>query len=215
MILEELKKYIKRKLGYPVINIEIGDTQLSDCVSDAFDMYSEFHMNGADIAYIIHDLIQGQNEYILESTVQEVWGVVSNHYNVGTDESLLLSPFYMGNELLSSSCNMIDVEIFRQNLKNVENYLQKEIAYEFNSTTKKFTVFEKPLHNQKIALQIYKGLSSPSEAYDDMWFKKYCVSLAGRQWGTNLSKYVGGKMPGGLNSMVKKYIQDIIKWYWI
>jgi hypothetical protein len=205
MRIEELKKYIKRKLGYPVINIEIGDTQLSDVISDAFEMYSEFHMNGVDIGYIIHDLITNQTEYILDQTIREVWGVVSSGYNTVTDEPLLLTPFYLGNEDLGGSFNLISVEIFRQNMANVKNYLEKEIAYEFNPTTKKFTVFETPIKNQKIALHVYKGHETPSLIYTDMWFKKYCVALAGVQWGTNLSKYSGGKMPGGIEFNTEIY----------
>ena len=205
MRIEELKKYIKRKLGYPVINVEVGDTQLSDVVSDAFEMYSEFHVNGFDVGYIIVDLIKDQNEYILDATIREVWGVVSSDYNMSSDEPLLLSPFYLGNEDLGSSVELIDVEIFRQNIKNVKNYLEKEIAYDYNSTTKKFTVFETPTQNQKIALQVYKGHETPSLIYTDMWFKKYCVALAGIQWGTNLSKYTGGKMPGGLEFNTELY----------
>lgn len=198
MRIEELKKYIKRKLGYPVINVEIGDTQLSDVIADAFEMFSEFHLNGADVGYLLYKIKKNQTEYILDNEIQEVCGIITSNFNSGTEEDLLLSPFYLGNELLTSSFDLIDIEIFRQNFRNIKNYLEKEIAYEFNSSTKKFTLFEIPKYNQTIALQVYKGHKNPSVIYNDMWYKKYCVALAGVQWGTNLSKYVGGKMPGGV-----------------
>ena len=200
MNIEHLKGYIKRKLGYPVINIEIDDTQLSDAINDAFEMFSEFHVNGTDVGYIFLDLVVDQQEYTLGASVYEVLEILGSNVNItgNDDQGLLLSPFYLGNAPGYTS-NLIDVEIFRQNFANFKNYFSKELLWEFNHETKKLTLHEIPTKSIKIALKVYIGHIDPSTIYGDFWFKKYCVSLAGIQWATNLSKYEGGKLPGGVN----------------
>jgi hypothetical protein len=51
-----------------------------------------------------------------------------------------------------------------------------------------------------IAMEVYRALDPESynEVYDDMWLKAYTTSLFKRQWGTNLKKYSGMQMPGGI-----------------
>lgn len=201
MNIEHLKGYIKRKLGYPVINIEIDDTQLSDAINDSFEMYSEFHVNGTDLGYIFLDVISGQSEYILDASVYEVLQVLTSGIGISggdEDQGLLLSPFYLGNPTGYSS-SLIDVEIFRQNFSNFKNYFGKEQMWEFNHETKKLTLHEIPTTSYKSALEIYKSHIDPTTIYGDFWFKKYAVALAGIAWGVNLSKYRGGKLPGGVS----------------
>lgn len=200
MNIEHLKGYIKRKLGHPVVNIEIDDTQLSDAITDAFEKFLEFHCSGTDIGYIFLDLIAGQQEYILDPSVYEVLGILKSNYNLnGSDEGMLLNPFYLGNPVIDfGGSNLIDVEIFRQNYQNFSNTFGKESMWEFNPVTKILTIHEIPENAIKIALKIYKGHIDPSTIYHDMWFKSFAVALAGIQWGNNLSKYIGGKLPGNV-----------------
>lgn len=200
MNIEHLKSYVKRKLGYPVVNIEIDDTQMSDCIDDTFMMFSEFHSSGVDIGYIFLDPIVDQQDYILDNSVYEVLGILNTNFNLsGDDDSMLLSPFYLGNTTGYAS-NLIDIEVFRQNFANLKNYLGKELMYEFNPVTKKLILHEIPKNSNKIAIKIYKGHPTADlpVIYEDMWFRKYCIALAGLQWANNLTKYRGGKMPGGV-----------------
>jgi hypothetical protein len=37
-----------------------------------------------------------------------------------------------------------------------------------------------------------------TDAWGDRWLARYCTSLIKRQWGTNLKKFEGMQMPGGL-----------------
>lgn len=199
MNIEHLKGYIKRKLGYPVINIEIDDTQMSDTIMDSFQMFSEFHCSGTDVGYVFLDLVVGQSEYILDESVYEVLGILRSNFNLSCeDEGILLSPFYLGNPT-GTTPDLIDIEIFRQNYANFSNVFGKEIMYEFNPSSKLLILHEIPENAIKVALKIYKGHIDPSTIYSDMWFKRYCVALAGIQWATNISKYEGGKLPGGVN----------------
>ena len=54
--------------------------------------------------------------------------------------------------------------------------------------------------DQYLLLEVYK-IVDPSvytEVYNDMWLKRYATALMKKQWGTNLSKFEGIQLPGGL-----------------
>jgi len=48
---EDLKNYCLRKLGSPVINIEIDDTQAYDRIDEAIEYFTERHYNGVEEVY--------------------------------------------------------------------------------------------------------------------------------------------------------------------
>ena len=41
--------------------------------------------------------------------------------------------------------------------------------------------------------------STFSEIFDDIWLKKYTTALIKKQWGSNLSKFEGVQLPGGVS----------------
>ena len=47
--------------------------------------------------------------------------------------------------------------------------------------------------------EVYRRLDPETytEAYNDMWLKKYSTALFKRQWGSNLLKFEGLQLPGG------------------
>lgn len=51
-----------------------------------------------------------------------------------------------------------------------------------------------------VSAEVYRAIDETvfSEVYDDIWVKKYTTALLKKQWGTNLKKYQGMQLPGGL-----------------
>ena len=47
---EELKQYALRKLGAPVIEINVDDAQLEDSIDDAIQIFNEYHFDGVERA---------------------------------------------------------------------------------------------------------------------------------------------------------------------
>lgn len=50
---EQLKDEILRRLGAPIIKIEVTRDQIYDCIQRALDLYAEYHYNGTNKSYII------------------------------------------------------------------------------------------------------------------------------------------------------------------
>lgn len=49
----ELGEYCLRKLGFPVIDINVDEDQLDDRIDDALQKYSEFHFDGTTTDYMV------------------------------------------------------------------------------------------------------------------------------------------------------------------
>ena len=41
-----LKDYAKRKLGHPVVELNLDDDQMEDCIDDALEYFQEYHFDG-------------------------------------------------------------------------------------------------------------------------------------------------------------------------
>jgi hypothetical protein len=55
-----LKEYIKRKLGAPVLEINIDDDQLDDRVDEALQYFREYHYDGSIKCYLKHQITQAE-----------------------------------------------------------------------------------------------------------------------------------------------------------
>ena len=61
-----LKEYALRRLGAPVIEINVDDAQLEDRIDDALQFFAEYHFDGVEKTYLKHVVTQDDidNEYI-------------------------------------------------------------------------------------------------------------------------------------------------------
>ena len=48
----ELKEYCLRKLGKPVIDINLADEQMNDMIDESIQMFQEYHFDGTEIHYL-------------------------------------------------------------------------------------------------------------------------------------------------------------------
>ena len=62
----ELKNYCLRRLGYPVLDINVDDDQMQDRIDDAIEFYRDYHYDGTERVYLKHVVTATDktNEYI-------------------------------------------------------------------------------------------------------------------------------------------------------
>ena len=51
--------YVKRQLGYPVLEINVADEQFDDLLDDAIQFFQERHFDGVELMYLKHVLTEG------------------------------------------------------------------------------------------------------------------------------------------------------------
>lgn len=70
---EELKEWVLRKLGYPMVRVELHDSQLEDCLKKSRDEFIKWASgNVTDEVFFTMELSSGINEYELPAGVTEV-----------------------------------------------------------------------------------------------------------------------------------------------
>ena len=215
---DQLKQYCLRQLGHPVIEINVDDDQLEDRIDEALQVWNDYHYDGSEKIYLKHQITQTDidNEYVSvgESTI----GIIKVH------------PI----ESTSSPTNMFDVRyqlrlndifdlsrqsltgytIAMQHLDLIENLFNQSPSFRFNRHSDKVYLdidWSKELTIGKYLLfECYKAVDPEelSDAYNDLWIKKYTTSLFKRQWGSNLLKYEGMQLPGGTTLNGRQIFDD-------
>jgi len=67
---QELKEYCLRKLGHPVLEINVDDDQIEDAIDDALQYYQEYHYDGVETMYLKHQITE--EDYIRFNESNEI-----------------------------------------------------------------------------------------------------------------------------------------------
>lgn len=208
----ELKQYIYRKLGHPVINVEVDETQLEDCIDEALKTFVESHYDACEIGYLALEVQAGVGEYTLPESIQDVMECLNIEGRSSStiwfaDEPLLIArPGGYGgmggaNEP-SDFYDVVSVHVWQQRMQLWEDTYKKWILYEFNQVSKKLMFPEAPEQNGIRILKVVQTATDVDDTglvVDSIWLKRYAVALARIQWGVNVGKYDGAQLPGGVS----------------
>ena len=74
------KDYCKRKLGWPVVELNIDDDQVEDCIDDSLQFFQEYHYDATENALLKHQITGStlklasapQELLLMERKLQEV-----------------------------------------------------------------------------------------------------------------------------------------------
>lgn len=108
---QELKDYCLRRLGYPVIEINVDDAQLEDRLDDALLLFGEMHYDGTERVFLPKQLAQIDldNKYINLEAPTLAAGVVVAAPAMDPDGNSILSVvrvFQMGDTMGGTSANL-------------------------------------------------------------------------------------------------------------
>ena len=205
---KDLVQYIYRKLGHPVIRVELAEEQLEDVIDEAIKTYTEQHLDACEIGYINVEVVAGQSDYTLAESVQDVLDCLNiegqnSSLFPWSDEPLLMPYPYYGYGYNVGFCgyyDVVDVEVFRQQYALWEDTIRHPVPFEFNQVTKHLNFPDAPDNDGVRVLKIWQAATDLTEnvIQDSLWLKKYAVALAKYQWGWNISKYTGAQLPGGV-----------------
>jgi ribosomal protein L28 len=286
---QQFKDYCLRRLGHPVIQINIDDDQLEDRVDDALQFFEDYHFDGCEKIYMKHQFtqedidrrwiycpdpvifvtgVQGfddstssinmfdlryqlrlhdlydftsvsyvsyeitmqhlrtlellfpgtpqfrfnrkQNKIFLDinwdSDAQVGKYVIIQCYRAMRPDTITLSGTLTGN---TSSNNMtgtsskFDQEILENDFITLSDGQEVQVR-KINSPTS--ITLAKPLSANISAVTMTKA--GVSDVWDDKFLKRYGTALIKYQWGSNLSKFAGIQMPGGVTLDGPRIMQE-------
>ena len=103
-----------------------------------------------------------------------------------------------------SSTSIINYDVVLRHLDFLDHVLVGEKPYRFNMHDNKLWVdmdWKNDLAvGEYLVIEAYRKLdpNTYTDVYNDLWLKRYTTTLFKKQWGTNLSKFAGVAMIGGV-----------------
>ena len=249
---QELIDYCLRRLGAPVLEINVDDDQIDDLVDDAFQYFQERHFDGVERMYLKYEIQQSDIDRGRASGTSGVGIVTTSATSTNIDGfGTTTSNFYENSNFIQIPDSVVGIEkVFKFDTSSISGgmfsikyQLFLNDLYYFNSVellqysmTKSYledidfllTTDKQVRYNKRqdrlyldidwnqqsagnfLVLDCYRILDPSDYAgvYNDSFVKKYLTSLIKRQWGQNLIKFRGVKLPGGIELNGREIYED-------
>ena len=243
---QELVDYCKRKLGAPVLEINVADEQIDDLVDDAIQFFQERHFDGVSQVFLKYEITQddidrGQQKVgLTTTTVNHNVGLTTSFNFTETGNYLQIPPDVIGvtkvfsfegsnsisNNMFSVKYQLFLNDVYYWGAIEMLSYAMTKTYLEdidFLLTTQKQIRFNKRMDRlyldidwssitagQFLIFDTYKVLDPNDYArvWNDSFLKPYLTALIKRQWGQNLIKFQGVKLPGGVELNGRQLYDD-------
>ena len=252
-----LVDYCLRKLGAPVLEINVDDDQLDDLVDDAIQLFNERHFDGVERMYLKYKLTQydidrgkannktgstntaGIVTTSADSTViPGVGSIISNWYEtsnfiqvpdsvVGVERIFKFDTSAISNGMFSVKYQLflndvafnlgynglLSYAMTKSYLEDIDMMLTTDKQIRYNKRQDRLYLdidWANENEDTFIILDCYRALdpNTFTGVYNDTFLKKYLTALIKRQWGQNLIKFTGVKLPGGIELNGRQIYDD-------
>jgi len=213
------KEYCLRRLGKPVIEINVDEDQVEDRIDDALQYYWDYHFDGTEKIYYKHLVTDADktNKYI--TVPDNVIGAV-NLFNIAdpsirSDDLFNIRYQIALNDLYTlTSVSMVPYYMVMEHLSLISEMLVGKQLLRFNRHMNRLYIDMdwNSLSNEYLLVEAYQ-IIDPTEYVDvwkDQWLMRYATALIKRQWGSNLTKFTGMQLPGGLTFNGEKIYNDAV-----
>jgi len=204
---DEFISYCMRKLGAPVIEINVDEAQVQDRINDALQMFFDYHVDGAERTYIIHKItdVDLLNNYItVPDNVLVVTNIMKNGGSNGSGFNLtnnLQMKAYFSDMISQSFEGGVGKYVMSKSYLNTFNdILGSQITLiEHNFYKRKLSVhfdWDKITNESTVGYEAWVA-NDVDDVFGDYWLQQYATALIRKQWGNNLIKVDGMTLPGG------------------
>lgn len=214
----EFKDYCLRRLGFPVIDINVDDDQVEDRIDDALQYWQDYHFDGLQKVYYIKlvGATEVNQKYIdltdskdADGNPMEIVGI-SRIFPL-QDSQANVNMFDLRyqlrlNELYDfTSASYINYTLTQQHLRSLELMFSGEVPIRFQRHMQRLYIdwawgsTEAPAGTVVIA-EAYAVINPDvyGKVWNDRWLKEYATALVKRSWGANLKKFNNLQLPGGV-----------------
>lgn len=215
----EFKSYCLRKLGAPVIEINVEDDQVEDRVDEALKYYWDYHFDGTERIYYKHQITANNvvDKYITlpENIIGAVRIFDISNSNMSTNLFDIRYQIALNDLYTLTSVSMVPYYMMFQHIQLMEQLLVGHQPIRYNRHTDKLHVdmdWNKLNVGNFLIVEAYEILNPDvyTDAWSDRWLTRYATALIKKQWGTNLSKFTGMQLPGGVQFNGDKIYNDAV-----
>jgi hypothetical protein len=202
-----LIKWIERKLGSPIIDLETHTEQIEDNIDDAILHFTKYSGDATYRNALVMSFSAGENHYTLAEGITSVLNVET--IKDATDGiNVLFSPM---NQMYTngffdflfkggSGGSLVTYEMGMEYLDMAEDILGGRYVTEYNKYSRTLTLTPTPDEALIGILEVYTRYdpgTADSTIYNEIWVKEYALALTKITLGRILTKYNGVALPGG------------------
>ena len=220
---EEFKEKVLRQLGKPVIDINVADEQVEDCIEESLKYFYDYHYDGSEHTYYSYTLnatdvanrwIPMPDKFIgavkvYTMKLQTYTMFAANMWNGGYQMALDFA-------YNSSTGSVANYYINAMNSELLTQVLIGQVPIRYNRLNDKLYIdysWAMLLEGDIVVIDGYMR-TDPDEnpqIWNDRWLLRYCAAKVKRIWGSNLSKFEGMQLPGGVTMNGGKIYDDAIR----
>ena len=205
---ESFKNYCLRRLGEPVIDVNVDDEQVEDRIDEALKYYQDYHFDGTERVLIKHEVTSTDvsNGYItLEENVIGVQRILDIGQAVQSSNLFNIRYQIHLNDLFDlSASSYVPYVTAMRHVESLEELFVGKKPLRFNRHRNRLHIDmdwdSDVLVDEYIIVEAYRILdpNTFTDVYGDRWLREYTTQLFKRQWGENIKKFEGMQLPGGL-----------------
>jgi len=217
----DFKEYCLRKLGKPVIEINVDDDQVEDRIDESLKYYYDYHFDGSEKIYYKHQITNTDktNKYITlpENIIGAVRIFPIGDPAVGQQDLFNIRYQIALNDLYTlTSVSMVPYYMVMQHMALIADVIVGQQPIRYNRHTNKLYVdmdWEKMTTGDFLLVEAYEVINPDTytDAWGDRWLQEYCTQKIKYQWGTNLTKFTGLQLPGGVQFNGTKIQDDALQ----
>jgi hypothetical protein len=214
--------YCLRRLGDPVLEINVDEDQIEDRIDEAIQYWQEYHSDATVRTYLKYQVTSADvaNEWIPISTdvlyVSRLFPISSSFNNsinfFDIKYQMMLNDIA---DLQNFAGDLAYYEQMQQYLSILDMKLNGQPLVNFSRHQDRLYIFGE-WQNQDIkagdyvVAEIYTllDLDTHTSIYNDLWLKEYSTALIKQQWGANLIKFEGIQLPGGVTFNGRQIYDD-------
>ena len=216
--------YCLRRLGEPVIEINVDPDQLEDRVDEALQYWQEYHSDATYRTYVSH--LVGDSD-------------VSNEYVTVPSDVIYVSKLFRISSSFNTSFNFFDIkyQMMLNDIADLQNFAG-DLAY-YEQLNQYLSLLDMKLNGEPqttysrkmdrlylhgdfndkdvqsgdyIVYEAWKTVNptAHTKVWNDMWLKEYTTALIKQQWGSNLIKFEGMQLPGGVTLNGRQIYDDAV-----
>jgi hypothetical protein len=203
-------EYCLRKLGKPVININVEASQVLDRIDEALQVYSEKHFDATEKEWIGYrltseDIIKGYittpDDILVIDQILSMDGVFQS-YNDDPDFGYRYQ-LVMGSFSPFASLDILSYYLNVSYINEINALINVDPTFEYTRHKNKLTIAQNTKEMKAgsiIGLHVMKIINPDENPYvwNDKWLKEYATALIKRQWGLNMKKHGEIALLGGI-----------------
>ena len=220
---QSLIDYCLRRLGDPVIEINVDEDQIEDKVDDTLQLYQEYHADATYRTYLKHLITQTDKDNgwipISESVlyISQMFPINPTFSTVNMFDVRYQMMLNSLGDFMNFAGGMAYYYQFEQYLSFLDGLLTGNPQTTWSRHQDRLYIWGEWQNGDLkvgdyIVAEVYTIVdpNAHTSVYNDMFVKNYLTAKIKEQWGINMSKFEGMQLPGGVTINGRQLFEDAV-----